>query len=52
MGTSQLADGSVSLTKLSASGTKSSSTFLGDNSFAEAGGASGMINMQLTLIQV
>jgi len=39
VGTSQLVDGSVSLAKLSASGTKSSSTFLrGDNSFAEAGG--------------
>jgi len=35
VGTSQLADGSISLAKLSASGTKSSSTFLrGDNSFA------------------
>ena len=39
VGTSQLADGSVSIAKLSATGTASSSTFLrGDNSFAEAGG--------------
>ncbi len=39
VGTSQLVDGSVSIAKLSATGTASSSTFLrGDNSFAEAGG--------------
>ena len=39
VGTSQLIDGSVSIAKLSATGTASSSTFLrGDNSFAEAGG--------------
>jgi hypothetical protein len=37
--TAKLADSSVSLAKLTASGTKSSSTFLrGDNTFAEAGG--------------
>lgn len=39
VGTSQLIDGSVSVAKLSATGTASSSTFLrGDNTFAEAGG--------------
>ena len=39
VGTSQLADSSVSLAKLSATGTKDATTFLrGDNSFAEAGG--------------
>ena len=37
--TAKLADSSVSLAKLTATGTKSSSTFLrGDNTFAEAGG--------------
>jgi len=39
VGTSQLADSSVSLAKLSATGTKDSTTFLrGDNTFASAGG--------------
>ena len=39
--TAKLADSSVSLAKLTATGTKSSSTFLrGDNSFAEPGGGS------------
>ena len=38
VGTSQLADSSVSLAKLSATGTKDATTFLrGDNSFASAG---------------
>ena len=45
--TAKLADSSVSLAKLTATGTKSSSTFLrGDNTFAEAGG--GKINQVLT----
>ena len=48
VGTSQLIDGSVSIAKLSATGTASSSTFLrGDNSFAEAGG--GKILQQVNL---
>jgi len=39
VGTAQLADSSVSLAKLSATGTKDSTTFLrGDNTFAVAGG--------------
>ena len=39
VGTAQLADSSVSLAKLSATGTKDSTTFLrGDNTFASAGG--------------
>ena len=39
VGTSQLADSSISLAKLSATGTKDSTTFLrGDNTFASAGG--------------
>ena len=39
VGTVNPASGSVGLAQLSATGTKSSSTFLrGDNSFAEAGG--------------
>jgi len=39
VGTTQLADSSVSLAKLSATGTKDSTTFLrGDNTFASAGG--------------
>ena len=38
VGTAQLADSSVSLAKLSATGTKNSTTFLrGDNTFAEVG---------------
>ena len=45
--TAKLADSSVSLAKLTATGTKSSSTFLrGDNTFAEAGGG-GKINQVL-----
>jgi hypothetical protein len=39
VGTAQLADSSVSLAKLSATGTKDATTFLrGDNTFASAGG--------------
>jgi len=39
VGTAQLADSSVSLAKLSATGTKNATTFLrGDNTFASAGG--------------
>ena len=44
--TSQLADSSVSLAKLTATGTKDSTTFLrGDNTFAEAGGGIEMVDM-------
>ena len=40
VGASQIADGSIALAKLSATGTKDSTTFLrGDNTFASAGGA-------------
>jgi len=39
VGASQIADGSIALGKLSATGTKDSTTFLrGDNTFAEVGG--------------
>jgi hypothetical protein len=49
VGTAQLADSSVSLAKLSATGTKNSTTFLrGDNTFAEAGG--GKINQVLNSV--
>lgn len=47
--TEQLANGAVSLAKLSATGTKDSTTFLrGDNTFAEAGG--GITNVQSFVI--
>jgi len=40
VGASQISDGSIALGKLSATGTKDSTTFLrGDNTFASAGGA-------------
>ena len=40
VGASQITDGSIALAKLSATGTKDSTTFLrGDNTFASAGGA-------------
>ena len=40
VGASQIADGSIALAKLSATGTKDATTFLrGDNTFASAGGA-------------
>jgi len=46
VGASQISDGSIALGKLSATGTKSSSTFLrGDNTFAEAGGGIEMADM-------
>jgi hypothetical protein len=53
VGASQIADGSIALGKLSATGTKDSTTFLrGDNTFASAGSPSIVDNGNATAISI